>query len=312
MPSTARTAATTSSSPRRSPTSRRHPIDLDDLVTREIQDGAAAHARRDPRPRAGLLPRPRRLDAPAVVRGRRPRHERHRRRRRSAGGRQRVGAEALRHHRPHDQLLRRRRQPDRLGAGDDEPRGRLEAAGRDSSSRTTSTPSRRTCRRSPPTPGSPSAGQGFGIPSWRVDGMDPLAVHLAMAEAAERLRSGEGPAVIEAEVYRFFHQNGPYPGSAFGYRTKDEEAAWRERDPLAARGQRDADARPGHRRRGRRRARAGAGGHARRGGRAARGRPRERGQAPHPARACGPSPTSSTSGCAVTRASSPTRGRSTR
>ncbi len=75
-------------------------------------------------------------------------------------------------------------------------------------------------------------GQGFGIPSWRVDGMDPLAVHLAMEEAAERMRSGEGPVVIEAEVYRFFHQNGPYPGSAFGYRGKEEEAAWRARDPL--------------------------------------------------------------------------------
>ncbi|MGB3376501.1 MAG: thiamine pyrophosphate-dependent enzyme [Microbacterium sp.] len=75
-------------------------------------------------------------------------------------------------------------------------------------------------------------GQGFGIPSWRVDGMDPLAVHLAMQEAAERMRSGEGPVVIEAEVYRFFHQNGAYPGSAFGYRTKAEEAAWRARDPL--------------------------------------------------------------------------------
>jgi 2-oxoisovalerate dehydrogenase E1 component len=75
-------------------------------------------------------------------------------------------------------------------------------------------------------------GQGFGIPSWRVDGMDPLAVHLAMEAAAERMRSGEGPAVVEAEVYRFFHQNGPYPGSAFGYRTKTEEATWRARDPL--------------------------------------------------------------------------------
>src|SRR3546814_1177034 len=62
--------------------------------------------------------------------------------------------------------------------------------------------------------------------------MDPLAVHLAMAEAAEHMRSGGGPAVVEAEVYRFFHQNGPYPGSAFGYRTKEEEAEWRERDPM--------------------------------------------------------------------------------
>ncbi|MBO0680221.1 MFS transporter [Mycolicibacterium sp. S2-37] len=75
-------------------------------------------------------------------------------------------------------------------------------------------------------------GQGFGIPGWRVDGMDPLAVHLATEQAAARMRSGEGPAVIEAEVYRFFHQNGPYPGSAFGYRDKAEEALWRSRDPL--------------------------------------------------------------------------------
>ncbi|HRP99427.1 MAG TPA: thiamine pyrophosphate-dependent dehydrogenase E1 component subunit alpha, partial [Terrimesophilobacter sp.] len=70
-------------------------------------------------------------------------------------------------------------------------------------------------------------GQGFAIPAWRVDGMDPLAVHLAMQQAQERMRAGEGPTIIEAEVYRFFHQNGPYPGSAFGYRSKDEEAAWR-------------------------------------------------------------------------------------
>lgn len=75
-------------------------------------------------------------------------------------------------------------------------------------------------------------GQGFGIPSWRVDGMDPLAVHLAVQEAEKRMRAGEGPAIIEAEVYRFFHQNGPFPGSAFGYRTKREEEHWRARDPL--------------------------------------------------------------------------------
>jgi 2-oxoisovalerate dehydrogenase E1 component len=75
-------------------------------------------------------------------------------------------------------------------------------------------------------------GQGFGIPSWKVDGMDPLAVHLATQEALEMMRAGGGPVVIEADVYRFLHQNGPYPGSAFGYRTKEEEADWRARDPL--------------------------------------------------------------------------------
>ncbi|PTM43352.1 alpha-ketoacid dehydrogenase subunit alpha/beta [Bosea sp. 124] len=76
-------------------------------------------------------------------------------------------------------------------------------------------------------------GPGFGIPAWRVDGMDPLAVHLATQEAAALLRAGKGPALIELEVYRYFHQNGPLPGSAFGYRPKEEEASWRARDPLA-------------------------------------------------------------------------------
>ena len=75
-------------------------------------------------------------------------------------------------------------------------------------------------------------GQAFNIPSWSVDGMDPLAVHLAMEQALAHMRSGKGPAIIEARVYRYFHQNGPFPGSAFGYRTKEEEAAWRKRDPL--------------------------------------------------------------------------------
>jgi len=77
-------------------------------------------------------------------------------------------------------------------------------------------------------------GPGFGIPSWRVDGMDVVATHAAMREAVAHMRAGHGPTVIEAQVYRFFHQNGPYPGSAFGYRSKVEEQSWRDRDPLAA------------------------------------------------------------------------------
>jgi 2-oxoisovalerate dehydrogenase E1 component len=75
-------------------------------------------------------------------------------------------------------------------------------------------------------------GLGFNIASWKVDGMNPLAVHLAMQEALTHMRAGKGPTIIEADVYRFFHQNGPFPGSAFGYRTKDEEKDWKTRDPL--------------------------------------------------------------------------------
>ena len=75
-------------------------------------------------------------------------------------------------------------------------------------------------------------GPGFGIASWRVDGMDPLAVHLAVREAAAHMRAGNGPTLVEADTYRYFHQNGPFPGSAFRYRSREEEARWRTRDPI--------------------------------------------------------------------------------
>ncbi len=76
-------------------------------------------------------------------------------------------------------------------------------------------------------------GPGFGIPSWKVDGMDPLAVHLTMQEALAHMRAGNGPTVVEADVYRYFHQNGPFPGSSFRYRAKEEEEEWRQRDSIA-------------------------------------------------------------------------------
>jgi 2-oxoisovalerate dehydrogenase E1 component len=75
-------------------------------------------------------------------------------------------------------------------------------------------------------------GPGFGMASWKVDGMNPLAVYLAMQEAVAHMRSGKGPALVEADTYRFFHQNGAFPGSAFGYRSKEEEREWRARDPI--------------------------------------------------------------------------------
>lgn len=75
-------------------------------------------------------------------------------------------------------------------------------------------------------------GLGFNIASWKVDGMDPLATHLAMSAAVAHMRGGNGPAVVEVDTYRYFHQNGGFAGSAFGYRAKEEEGEWRARDPL--------------------------------------------------------------------------------
>ena len=67
-----------------------------------------------------------------------------------------------------------------------------------------------------------------------VDGMDTLAMREAVRQARSHAVAGNGPVLIEAKTYRYRHQNGKLPGSAFRYRTKDEEAEWGARDPLAA------------------------------------------------------------------------------
>ncbi|MBT4267637.1 MAG: MFS transporter [Deltaproteobacteria bacterium] len=77
-------------------------------------------------------------------------------------------------------------------------------------------------------------GLAYGIPSFGVDGMDPVAVYMAVKEALKIMRSGGGSTIIEAEVYRLFHHNGGIQASAFGYRSKAEEKEWADREPLAA------------------------------------------------------------------------------
>jgi len=69
----------------------------------------------------------------------------------------------------------------------------------------------------------------YGAPSDRCDGMDIEAVKAAVGAAAERARGGDGPTLVEALTYRFC---GHMPGDAETYRTKDEVATWRERDPI--------------------------------------------------------------------------------
>lgn len=75
-------------------------------------------------------------------------------------------------------------------------------------------------------------GLAYGIPAFSVDGMNPLAVKIAMDKGVKLLRDGKGPVILEAHCYRYFHQSGPMPGSAFGYRTKEDEEAWKKRDPI--------------------------------------------------------------------------------
>ena len=72
---------------------------------------------------------------------------------------------------------------------------------------------------------------GYDMPALIVDGMDPVAVLVATAAAREHAVA-RGPVLIEAMTYRYYHQNGPLPGSAFKYRTKDEEQHWATLDPV--------------------------------------------------------------------------------
>ncbi|GIS89810.1 hypothetical protein CM1200mP19_1410 [bacterium] len=65
-----------------------------------------------------------------------------------------------------------------------------------------------------------------------VDGMDPAAVRSAVAQAREFALEESNPVLIEAKTYRFFHQAGGLPGSAFRYRTEAEEEHWKAKDPI--------------------------------------------------------------------------------
>jgi TPP-dependent pyruvate/acetoin dehydrogenase alpha subunit len=72
--------------------------------------------------------------------------------------------------------------------------------------------------------------QGYGLPGVEVDGNDVLAVHQAAGEAISRARAGNGPTLIECKTYRQrAHAEGMRDA---GYRTADEVAEWKARDPI--------------------------------------------------------------------------------
>jgi pyruvate dehydrogenase E1 component alpha subunit len=69
----------------------------------------------------------------------------------------------------------------------------------------------------------------YGIPGVIVDGYDVLAVYERTRAAVERARGGGGPTFIEAMTYRLV---GHMIGDTEPYRSREEVAEWRARDPL--------------------------------------------------------------------------------
>lgn len=69
----------------------------------------------------------------------------------------------------------------------------------------------------------------YGMPGVIVDGNDVVAVREAAREAVDRARAGNGPTLLECKTYRFC---GHSRSDACGYRTREEEAEWRVKDPV--------------------------------------------------------------------------------
>lgn len=71
--------------------------------------------------------------------------------------------------------------------------------------------------------------QAYRIPSEIVDGMNPVAVEAAARRGVEKIRAEGGPYFLEFRTYRFRAHS---MFDAQLYRTREEVALWRERDPI--------------------------------------------------------------------------------
>jgi 2-oxoisovalerate dehydrogenase E1 component alpha subunit len=80
------------------------------------------------------------------------------------------------------------------------------------------------------TPNVADRAPGYGIPGVIVDGVDVLACYAAARDAVARARSGDGPTLIEAKVTRLTAHSSDDQQTK--YRSEDELAAERDRDPL--------------------------------------------------------------------------------
>jgi 2-oxoisovalerate dehydrogenase E1 component len=72
----------------------------------------------------------------------------------------------------------------------------------------------------------------YGMQGLILEGYDVPALYGCMAEAVARVRAGGGPVLIEALCYRHYHHAGDRPGSAYGYRNREEEVRYLEKDAL--------------------------------------------------------------------------------
>lgn len=85
--------------------------------------------------------------------------------------------------------------------------------------------------RQPPVPIYKRA-EGFGVPSFQVDGNDAVAVYEVAREAVARARRGDGPTFIEAITFRMLEHCGPNYDYSLGVRTAEDIENWKTKDPV--------------------------------------------------------------------------------
>jgi len=71
---------------------------------------------------------------------------------------------------------------------------------------------------------------GLGLPGVTVDGLDAMAVHRTMTEAAVRARSGGGPTIVETMVNRMTPHSSDDDDR--NYRSREELEALKAQDPV--------------------------------------------------------------------------------
>ncbi|CAN5374694.1 3-methyl-2-oxobutanoate dehydrogenase subunit alpha [soil metagenome] len=74
---------------------------------------------------------------------------------------------------------------------------------------------------------------GYGIPGLVADGQDVFDVYDKLTEAVEWARSGKGPSIVECKTFRAYGHGDHDDDRANKYRTAEEVAQGRDRDPIA-------------------------------------------------------------------------------
>jgi TPP-dependent pyruvate/acetoin dehydrogenase alpha subunit len=76
--------------------------------------------------------------------------------------------------------------------------------------------------------------EAFGLPTQRLDGNDPELLRAVLERLIPDIRCGRGPQFVEIETYRLCGHVGPGDDESLGYRSREEIATWKARDPVVA------------------------------------------------------------------------------